>query len=50
MLPVAFSASRLPPSVPTNITPLPACAGVEDVKLSAVVYIHDRKPSVTLKD
>jgi len=49
-LPVALIASRLPPSVPTNITPLPACAGVEDVKLSAAVYIHVKYPRLALND
>ena len=50
MLPVAFSASRLPPSVPTNITPLPACAGVDEVNVSAAVYDHVKYPRLVLKD
>ena len=48
MLPVALSASMLPPSVPTNMTPLLACAGVEYVKLSAAVNDQPRNPHVEL--
>ena len=45
-MPLAFSPRRLPPDVPTYITLLLACAGVEAVKFSAAVYDHPRKPHV----
>ena len=40
----------LPLAVPTNIMPLPACAGVDAVKLSLVVYTHPSVPYVALYD